>query len=204
MGNNIDLQIKIDKALKKVWEENVVNDYNKDYLLKEDTLKNSIYYHLRSELGDGFLDRHRLRIFTEFYMGTNKNGKKQIADIAIVRLKYKRELDESYYLKNRIDEILTIIELKYKGNNEKAFREDISKTKEYTKIDKCKNTQFYLGFIYEAFYEESNGGWLYKNQRECWGKDKVTELTAHYSQEKGRFVSNIISHTKMNAKMNAQ
>lgn len=185
---------RIDKALKKIWAENIIPDYNKDYLLKEDTLKNSIYYHLRNELGDGFLDRNRLRIYTEYYLGENKNKKRQIADIAIVQLKLLNDMNDGYMIKDRVENIITIMELKFKGNTEKHFRDDVKKIKEYTRIKKCRDSKFYLGFIYEATYSTDIGSWLYKSQSENWAHNKVTELTAHYDEETEEFVSNIICH----------
>lgn len=187
---------RIDNALKVIWKENIIQDYNNDFLLKEDTLKNAIYHHLRSELGDGFLKKNRLRIYTEYYLGLNKNRKKQIADIAIVQLLHKKEMNGDYHINDRIERIITIIELKFKGDNEQAMYDDVIKLRDYTKMNKCRFCQFYLGFIYERYYEKSFGSWLHPTQKSSWARNKVTELTAHYCEDTNEFVSNIISIRK--------
>ncbi|WP_270578858.1 hypothetical protein [Caldibacillus thermoamylovorans] len=46
---------KIDSVIKKLWLEDLVIDYAKNFLLKEDSLKNAFYYHLRTRLGRDFL-----------------------------------------------------------------------------------------------------------------------------------------------------
>ncbi|WP_157076572.1 hypothetical protein [Sutcliffiella cohnii] len=42
-GTNIISQI--DLAIKSIWMKHIKKDYNNQYLLKEDTLKNAIYHH---------------------------------------------------------------------------------------------------------------------------------------------------------------
>lgn len=196
--NLLKVHTKIDKALKILWEKNIIEDYNNDFLLKEDTLKNAIYHHLRNQLGDGFLRKHRLRIYTEYHLGSNKDGKKQIADIAIVQLSPKKRMDNSYHIHDRVEQIITIMELKFKATNERVMFDDVTKLRDYTKMDKCKSCSFYLGFICERYYKKSIGSWLHPTQKNNWAKNRVTELTAHYCEETDEFVSNIISHTQMN------
>jgi len=189
---------KIDNALKNVWRNEIVVDYNNDYLLKEDTLKNSLYFHLRNYLGDGFLNRHRLRIYTEYELGTNKEGKRQRGDIVIVRLKPKSQVEDGYYLIDRVEEIVSIIELKFKVNGEDIVRQDVFKMRDYIRSGKFSNSQFYLGIIFEREYDKSIGSWLNRNQSQNWASGKLTELTAHYDETNGEFTSNIISHTNRN------
>ena len=38
----------IHRRIKYIWEEKIKEDYDDGWLLKEDTLKNALYFHLRS------------------------------------------------------------------------------------------------------------------------------------------------------------
>ena len=198
----IKIHEKIDCALKNVWKNKIVADYNNDFLLKEDTLKNSLYYHLRNYLGDGYLNRHRLRIYTEYELGKNKNGMRQRGDIVIVRLRPKIEVEDGYCLADRVEEIVSIIELKFKIDGEDIVKQDVFKMRDYIKSGKFENSQFYLGIIFEREYCKDIGSWLNKNQSKNWANGRLTELTAHYDELDGEFVSNIISHTNMNVCLN--
>jgi hypothetical protein len=40
----------IDRAIRNTWLDKISKDHKSFYLLKEDTLKNALYYHLRTEL----------------------------------------------------------------------------------------------------------------------------------------------------------
>lgn len=55
----------IDEAIKSIWVNEIRNDYENRRLLKEDTLKNALYFHLRNRIG-WLCDECDLRIFTEF------------------------------------------------------------------------------------------------------------------------------------------
>lgn len=71
---------EVDSAIKRVWLEDIKEDYLRHSLLKEDSLKNAFYYHLRRRLGDHYLLDNHLRIYTEFYyMGLR-------ADLVVVKL----------------------------------------------------------------------------------------------------------------------
>jgi hypothetical protein len=76
---------KIDGAIKAVWKNNIKHDYKKDHLLKEDTLKNSFYFHLRKKLGNRYLEDNNIRIYTEFNEHDLKKTKLR-ADIVIVEI----------------------------------------------------------------------------------------------------------------------
>lgn len=52
-------------AITAIWEKEIKEDYINGWLLKEDTLKNALYYHLRNRLG-ALLDENNIRIFTEY------------------------------------------------------------------------------------------------------------------------------------------
>ena len=46
---NKEITTEINNAIKYIWEYDIKQDYNKYYLLKEDTLKNALYFHLRNK-----------------------------------------------------------------------------------------------------------------------------------------------------------
>ncbi|MBN2898449.1 MAG: hypothetical protein JXO44_06725 [Clostridia bacterium] len=198
----INIYSRIDKALKIIWSNEIIEDYNNDYLLKEDTMKNAVYYHLRNQLGDGYFNRHRLRIFTEYELEKNKEGKRQRGDIVIVKLKPKSEVEDGYNLSDRVEEVVAIIELKFKIGGEDVIKDDVFKMRDYIRSGKYENCQYYLGIIYEREYSKEIGSWLTKNQSKNWAQNRLTELTAHYDEEDGQFISNIISYTNMNIELN--
>lgn len=117
----------IDNAIKSGWEA-IFQDYKLHYLLKEDSLKNAFYHHLRNQLGDGVINRNLIRIFTEYDL---LDGER--ADIAIVKLAPKTSFKGGdYHLKERVDDVLAIIELKFKnGGNREPFRKNIEKVRRY-------------------------------------------------------------------------
>lgn len=93
----------IDKEIKQMWLSEIADDYRAHRLLKEDSLKNAFYHYLRNRLGDVFLDKNNLRIFTEFSDGMLQ-GTKKVADIGIMQMTnpsecYSRPLRE-YVEKN--------------------------------------------------------------------------------------------------------
>lgn len=114
------LQETIDRTIKKVWVTKIPQDYKTYYLLKEDSLKNAFYYHLRTEL-HSLLESYNVRIYTEFHY----NG--SIVDLAIVKL--NDHPGNKNHLQEDVESVLAIIEIKYKGNvNLKPFEEDVRKT----------------------------------------------------------------------------
>lgn len=175
------LEVIIDKVIKKLWIEDIAADYDAHRLLKEDCLKNSFYYHLRRRLGDDFLDKNRLQIFTEFNDGPLQGTGKR-ADIAIVKLMPEGEDGYPGHLRNYIEEIVAIIELKHK-NGQSATEEiykDFQKLKDYIQKDKI-DCQYYEGVIHEVQWEEK--AWLDKRSTNNWAKGKVTELVASCNED---------------------
>ena len=159
---------KIDRSIKEVWIKNISKDYTNLHLLKEDTLKNSFYFHLRRKLGTIFLEENAIRIYTEFNDGDLK-GVGFRADIAIV------EIGDNVdgYLGDNIKSIIAIIEFKYGGAYmpDSNFYDDISKVKNY--IKNCKiNCLYYLSFIIEKEYPYPN--WLDGRQSNNWANKRVT------------------------------
>ncbi|MGG2199593.1 MULTISPECIES: hypothetical protein [Paenibacillus] len=105
------------------------------------------------------------------------------SDIAIVRTKS----DEYEQLSNNIEDVLAIIELKFKGyaTNIDPFNKDIKETQKYLNKKKYRNGQFYLGFIHEAEYPLAQASWLTKRQQNSWARGKLTELSGFYNDDKG-------------------
>lgn len=102
---------KIDRTIKELWKQDILKDCNSHFAYHEDTLKNAFYYHLRRRLGDGYLIRHRLRIFTEYYLSDNNR-----ADIAIVKLKPKAYMTHTPTSKNILRKYSLLLSLNIKMN----------------------------------------------------------------------------------------
>ena len=174
---------RIDRAIKELWLRNIQNDYFNLHLLNEDTLKNSLYFHLRRKLGTNFLEDRSIRIYTEyndeslFYTGKR-------ADMAIVELNPK---SKSEAFRDHIRSIIAVIELKF-GNyrtSDSWFYSDITKVKDFIKLWNI-DCLYYLGFISEKIYE--NPYWLDGRQTNNWADKKVTVLSANLdTDEEMRF-----------------
>lgn len=179
------IQKTIDRAIKNIWVNKISVDHKSFYLLKEDTLKNALYYHLRTELAS-LLEKHNLRIFTEFYHGGF------IADLAIVKLNDNPGNND--HLKDDIENVLSIIELKYKAcGTMKFFEDDVQKIKNYLDATPMATTQYYLAFIHEAEYEFiEDDSWLTLEQK-VWARDRLTELSGHYID--GEMTWTVLSHS---------
>jgi hypothetical protein len=171
---NFELIQYIDKSIKEIWTNEICEDYTSHSILKEDSLKNALYHHLRARL-DGY-KKDNIRIFTEFSDNLLK-GTGVRADVAIVKLKDKLEMP---YLGDDIEEIISLIELKFNGDRCQPYQvmSDIDKAKKYIKELKMDNCQFYLGFLHECSYPIKEIKWLDKRASSTWAKGRVTELTA--------------------------
>lgn len=185
-----ELIIMIDKIIKDIWLNGIAKDYAEHHLLKEDCLKNSFYYHLRTRLAD-VMNEHNIRIFTEYYLP--ELGYR--ADIAIVIIDPEIE-DE--HLQDMVTDVLAIIELKYKSGYSKGIEQEIKndvwKIQDYIKIGRM-DCQFYLAVIYETECWAFN--WLDKRQTNNWAANRVTELDAGFIDGKMKFEVN--SYNGLNA-----
>ena len=150
----------IHRRIKYIWEEKIKEDYTDGWLLKEDTLKNALYHHLRNELSSVFAEND-IRIFTEFtdgkFKGTNKRP-----DMVIATTHTK--------------ELIAVIEIKYKkANIVDPIYADYDKLEDY--INRLNvDAHLYMATIWEEFDEPTS--WIRKNA--SWAKGKVTELNASY------------------------
>lgn len=193
------LEDTIDKAIKELWVEDIAADYDSHRLLKEDCLKNCIYYHLRRRLGDDFLKENRLQIFTEFNDGP-LHGTGKRADVAIVKLMPEGKDGYSSHLRNYIEDVVAIIELKHK-NGQSATEEiykDFQKLKDYIQKDKI-DCQYYEGIIHEVQWGEK--AWLDKRSSNNWARGKVTELVASYNEDY-EIEFDVFSYNELNTEMN--
>lgn len=196
----------IDKAIKQIWVNEIANDYAENFLLKEDTLKNAFYHHLRNRL-DAILSEKNLRIYTEFNECGLKTRRKR-ADLAIVKM--KDEPSNSEYLGEDVESVLALIELKFTSGGARSINtifEDVAKTKNYIQdkkyADMYMNCQFYLGIIHEHTYKHSDLQWLGKRQYNNWAKGRLTELNASYYEDKlpEKIGFSICSYNELNPDM---
>lgn len=163
---------KIDNALEDIWKNNIKPDYERGWLLKEDTLKNSLYYHLRQRLGELF-EQNDIRIFTEFtdceFKGTNYRPDLVIAKIDTASM--------SKYWGDSIKECIAVVEIKYKTGftQSNAIISDYDKLKNYVQELGVKG-KLYMATIWE--YEDDPTTWERKNS--SWAKNKLVELNASY------------------------
>lgn len=163
---------KIDRTIKEIWIHNICTDYSNEYILKEASLKCCFYYHLRRKLAI-LLKEHNLRIYSEYYFPELKYS----ADIAIVEIDPAKEEKR---LKNKVTEIVAIIEFKFDGGNSENtvswIKSDVSKIKSY--VQSGILCQYYFAVIYET--ECSRLNWFSKQSVNHWASGYVTELDAGY------------------------
>ena len=159
----------IHQIIKKIWLEDIINDYTNSYLLKEDTLKNAFYFHLRRRLGDDYLLDNNLRIFTEYKIDTQR------IDLVIAEINPDKASEE--YLGDCVVRLIAVIEMKYKNGTvgERDFNADIKKIYDYISIFQS-NTIFYPLFISERkLYLDEATYWLPDEYLET-SKGRITEL----------------------------
>ncbi len=155
-----DLSFMIKNASKVVWQNNIATDYKKGRLRREASLQSSFYYHLRNKIGDATLDSYNAVIYPEYHY------KDKRVDLAVLAF------EDNYQAIP-----LAIFEFKYKNIiSDKPFLKDVEKILRY--IDNEDNCLFYLGFIQEAEFTDSedNFTWLNKAQSKKAGK-RLIEMT---------------------------
>ena len=174
MRTDIEIMQIIDEAIQSIWENEIRNDYENRRLLKEDTLKNALYYHLRNRIG-WLCDECDLRIFTEF-TDDKFRGTGRIPDMVIARMDMKKDVR---YWGDAVTECLAVIEIKYKANagaSRDVFA-DYDKLRYY--VEKLNvESKLYMATIWEC--EDDPTTWERKNA--AWAKGKVTELNASFKR----------------------
>ena len=164
----------IDETVISVWKNEIQNDYKKLWLLKEDSLKNALYFHLRTALGE-LLDQNDIRLFTEFTDWTFKHSGYR-PDMVIAKI--DPDADAAYW-GDAVTECIAVIEIKHKAgfaSNEKIYS-DYDKLKYYIDTLGVKS-KLYMATIWE--YEDDETAWLEDVE---WAAGKVTELNASYKRE---------------------
>ena len=164
----------IDRTLVDIWVNEIPKDYKNEWLLQEDTLKCSIYLHLRNKLGKIFED-NGIRIYTEFTSEPFADAHKK-PDIVIAKMK----LDNDYnYLGEAVEEILAVIEVKYKTgfSSSKTIYNDYEKMKYYAQ-ELGVTAKLYMATIWE--YEDDPTAW---EENESWTRGRLTELNASYIRD---------------------
>ena len=189
------VQKEIDRVLKSIWLNEIQQDYMENCLLKEDSLKCAIYYHLRNELEE-ILKENDLRIYPEFYIPEVKYR----ADLAIVRIDPQKE---ETWLKDMVTDIAVIMELKYTSGTDDAtinwVKNDLWKFKDYLYSAHLSECQFYFAALYESDCEWLN--WLDARSTNRWAKGRVTELVSGFIGEDMCF--EVHSYNGMNKSLNA-
>ena len=174
MRTDAEIMQIIDEAIKSIWVNEIRNDYENKRLLKEDTLKNAMYFNLRNQIG-WLCDECDLRIFTEF-TDDKFRGTGRIPDMVIARMDMEKDVR---YWGDAVTECLAVIEIKYKANAS-ASRDiiaDYEKLRYY--IEKLNvESKLYMATIWEC--EDDPTTWERKNA--AWAKGKVTELNASYER----------------------
>ncbi len=163
----------IHRRIKYIWEEKIKEDYIDGWLLKEDTLKNDLYHHLRNELSTIFAEND-IRVFTEFTDGEFK-GSKRRPDLVIATVDFEKEEHSGYY-GDDIKECIAVFEIKFKCSNASdTIYADYDKLKDYIG-NLGVNAHLYMATIWEEY--DKHVTWIRKNA--AWAKGRVTELNASY------------------------
>ena len=162
----------IDATIQKIWENEIKKDYNNGWLLKEDTLKNAFYFHLRKKLGN-FFEENDIRIFTEFtdekFKGTGRRP-----DMVIAKVDFDKDVS---YFGDSVTECLAVIEFKYKSGFTASndIYEDYKKMRWYANKLKAEGN-LYMATIWEC--EDDETAW--ENENNKWAIGKLVELNASY------------------------
>ena len=185
---------EIDKAIKEIWKNEIAEDYIEKYLLREDSLKSALYFHMRNRLDD-LLYENNMRIFTEYWISSLKYR----ADMVIVKVENP---DDYAYIADAVTDIVAVIELKYKANGDEAtaaeIKQDIWKFKDYVQVGGMTETQFYFGVIYEVDCDYLQ--WMDNRSINNWADGRVTELDAGYIDDEILF--EVHSYNGMNKSLN--
>lgn len=173
MRSDSEILIIIDEAIKSIWVNEIQKDYNENWFMNEDTLKNALYFHLRSRL-EKLLSKNDLRIFTEFNDAEfSKSGFRPDMVIAYVDMN-----SDADCWRQAVTKSLAVIELKLKS----TFADKETIYADYTKLEKYidllgTDCKMYMATIWEC--EDDQTTWIRKNA--AWAKGRVTELNASWS-----------------------
>lgn len=177
MTNNIPRKAlkEIHNTIKYVWEYDIPADYDHKILLKEDTLKCSLYYHIRRRL-EALLKKYNIMIFTEFNTHNfRKTGFR--ADLIIAQMDF--DSDDTFW-GDCVKSYVAVFELKFKGDYSSAsddIAKDYEKTRRYIeKLNLGEDCHYYIATIWECYPDSK--WWLDKDT--TWAKNRLTELNADH------------------------
>ena len=189
---------KLDRVIKSVWLNEIYCDFLSCKILNEDTLKNSIYYHLRTNFNYD-INLKDLLIYTECTHYDFKKDLNYIPDIIIATKDFTKTPN---YNDCYINDVIAILELKYKSKN--CYRVDKLVYNDYDKLHKYKslypNAQLYNCAITLGDFDRAE--WLDKEETNQWAKNCVTELNAYEPNEKIEF--QVFSYNNMNKDLNTK
>ena len=172
MRTDAEIRLIIDEAIKSIWEKEIKQDYDKNWIMNEDGLKTALYFHLRKWL-EPILTEEDLRIFTEFNDAEfSKSGFRP--DMVIARIDMNSDAD---YWRGAVTDCLAVMELKFKSHffDKEAIYADYEKLRAYAEsLD--LSCRMYMSTIWECADEPTT--WIRKNA--AWAKGKVTELNASF------------------------
>lgn len=178
MANKIPRKVlkEIHNTIKYIWEYDIPRDYENKVLLKEDTFKNSLYFHIRTRL-ESLLEKYNIMIFTEFNTDKfRKTGNR--ADLILAKMDFDSDND---FWGDCVDEYVAVFELKFKGDYLFAPNEiirDYEKTKQYIEsMNLGENCHYYIATIWECYPDSK--WWIDKDTN--WAKNKLTELNADFN-----------------------
>lgn len=177
-------------AIKDIWLNDMSADYEKGFLLKEDTMKNAFYYHLRRRLDDDFLERNNLAIFTEFYVATLK----QRVDLVVVELDPQKA--KSGYLGDAVKSIIAIVEMKYKNHTvaDEVFEKDVEKVLAYSQLYREDFTKYYVAFIREQYFSKHDVTHFLPEEKILQATGKLVELLAYWVIEDESVIWEVVEH----------
>ncbi len=166
---------KVHQTIKEVWLCDIKNDYNNYFLLKEDTLKNAIYYHLRNRLGDTFIKENHLAIFTEYKIDTGQKIDLVVVEIDAIKAK-------TSYLGDCVKKVIAVIEIKYKGKyaSDEIFNKDINKILGYSKVFRDVDSKLYVAFVREKYFSSDNVTYFLPDNKKTLAKNKIVEMLAYW------------------------
>lgn len=170
MRTDAEIMQIIDEAIRSIWEKEIKHDYDKNWIMNEDGLKTSLYFHLRKRL-EPILAENDLRIFTEFKDAEFYNSGFR-PDMAIAWINMNSDAE---CWRDAVTDCVAVIELKFKSgfHDKEAIYADYEKLKAY--IENLKlSCRLYMATIWEC--EDDKTTWIRKNA--AWAKEKVTELNA--------------------------
>ena len=171
---------KLDTTIKKIWKESVADDYKHNLILNEDTLKNVLYFYLRSYF-------EKTPEFEDFCIFT------ECTHYGFSALNYTPDM---IVVDTKTDKIVAVFELKYKARNcyrvEDLVKYDFDKLKKYIRsLDTVHSEcQYYIAAITLGEFNRAN--WL--DGKSKWATGKVAELIADESE--GQIKFQVIPHNE--------